>query len=410
MQPYNEPPIVDTLTLSHRLRASAIYFFTFAGYSALGPYIALYYSSLGFSGLEIGILLGVGPLLSLISTPFWTGLADARNKHRVILVGGVAAIVVINSIFPFLHKFLLIFGAVFLLAALSSQVFSLQDTATLHMLGKQRDRYGRIRLWGTIGWGFGALLAGILLDRFGLIWMFWIYAAMMLVDFFLVQYLRFEENHSPSKYFVGLKQLLSDPNWLLFLLTVFLAAVGMSAPGGFLSLLLKGLGEKHLILGLVVPVSTAFGIILAVTMVFELPVMLFSAPLLRKLGNRGALYMAMVVIGFRNLFYAMASTDNQVLLIQVVHGLTFAVIWLAGINYAAAHAPRGLSATAQGLFNTVLLSVGSAAGNLVCGALIDQLGVQGMFAAMGVVVFASLGVILYFQRRLNLISKAALSG
>lgn len=399
MQSVNQPPVVETFTLSHRLKASAIYFVTFAGYSAIGPYIALYYSSMGFSGLEIGILLGVGPLLSLIATPFWNGLADSRNLHRVVLMGGVATIVLINAVFPFLQNFLLIFGAVFLLAAFSSQVFSLQDSATMHMLGNQRESYGRIRLWGTVGWGLGAPLFGLFLGKVGLMWMFWIYAGMMLIDFFLVRELRFEEGSGRDSYLSGLKQILGNPAWLLFLFTVFLSAVGMSAHNGFLSLLLQDMGASHSILGIVISVSTAVGIMLALSTVFELPVMIFSAPLLRRFGNRGVLYMALVLIGFRNLYYAFVSDASQVLLIQVVHGLTFAVIWLAGVNYAAKHAPPGLNATAQGLFSTVLLSVGFAAGNLLCGALIDQLGVKGMFGAMGLIVFASLAVILLIQRK-----------
>jgi PPP family 3-phenylpropionic acid transporter len=312
---------------------------------------------------------------------------------------GVASIVIIYAIFPFLRHFLLIFGAVILLAALSSQVFSLQDSATVHMLGKQRDRYGRIRLWGTVGWGLGAPLFGIFLDKVGLMWMFWIYAAMMLIDFFLVQNLTFEENNTERSYVSGLKELLSDPKWILFLFTVFLGAVGMSAHNGFLSLLMNQLGEFHSVLGMVLPVSTAVGVMLAVSTIFEMPIMVLSVPLLRRLGNRGGLYLAMVIIGLRNLSYAFATDATQILLIQILHGLTFAVIWLAGVNYVAKHAPRGLSATAQGLFSTILLTVGFAAGNLANGILIDQLGVQGMFGAMGILVFASLAVILLVQKR-----------
>jgi PPP family 3-phenylpropionic acid transporter len=267
------------------------------------------------------------------------------------------------------------------------------------MLGAQRDRYGRIRLWGTVGWGLGAPLFGMVLDRFGLMWMFWIYAGMMLIDFFLVQDLRFEENPSQGNYLQGLRNLLSDPAWLLFLLTVFLSAVGMSAHNGFLALLLRDLGEIQTILGLFIPVSTAVGIMLAVSTFFELPVMFFSAPLLRWFGNRRVLYFSIAVISFRNMYYAFVVNTNQVLLIQVVHGLTFGLIWLAGVSYVAAHAPRGLNSTAQGLFSTVLISVGFAAGNLLSGAMMDAFGVQGMFGAMGVVVFSGLIIILLVQKR-----------
>jgi PPP family 3-phenylpropionic acid transporter len=168
------------------------------------------------------------------------------------------------------------------------------------------------------------------------------------------------------------------------------------------------MGEQHSVLGWIVPVSTAVGLMLAASTVFELPVMLFSAPILRRFGNRSMLYFALAVIGTRNFIYAFVTDDTQILLVQIVHGLTFALVWLAGVNYAAIHAPKGLNATAQGLFSTVLLSVGFAVGNLICGTLIDQLGVQGMFAGMSTIVFTSLLVVLIIQKRINSMSENAI--
>jgi PPP family 3-phenylpropionic acid transporter len=175
----------------------------------------------------------------------------------------------------------------------------------------------------------------------------------------------------------------------------------MAAHNGFLSLLLKDIGEMHSIFSFVIPVSTAVGIMLAVSTLFETPVMLFSTPLLRALGNRRTLYAALAIIAIRNLYYSMVTDTTQILLAQTVHGLTFAIVWLAGVNFAAIHAPRGLSATAQGLFSTVLLSVGFATGNLICGPLIDAFGVQGMFLVMGIFGFASLSLVLLFQQRIK---------
>jgi PPP family 3-phenylpropionic acid transporter len=217
-----EPPVIETLTPSRRWRASAIYFLSFAGYAAIAPFFALYLQSIGFSGTQIGSILSAGPILGLLATPFWSGLADATRKHRLILMGGIVIIIVVNSIIPFLRLYSLVLAAEVTLAFFTSQVFSLQDSATVHMLGKQKERYGRIRLWGTIGWGISAPLAGAFMDRYGLVWMFWIYAGVILANLFLVRTLEFEQQAENNSYFRNVRVLLSDRSWALFLLVAFL--------------------------------------------------------------------------------------------------------------------------------------------------------------------------------------------
>jgi PPP family 3-phenylpropionic acid transporter len=393
-----EPPVIETLTPSRRWRASSIYFFSFAGYAAIAPFFSLYLQSIGFSGTQIGAILSAGPLLGLFATPFWSGLADATRKHRIILMGGIGVIVVVNSLIPFLRAFSLVLGAEIILAFFTSQVFLLQDSATVHMLGKQKDRYGRIRLWGTIGWGLSAPLAGIVLDRYGLVWMFWIYAAVMLVNLFLVRTLEFEQHYGHKSYFENIKPLLVDRSWILFLLIAFLCGVGMAGHGNYLSLLFKELGGNR-VLGIVLPLPTIVGIALTVSTIFEVPIMLSSHFFLKRFGNQGLLFMAMAVVGLRNLLYAQVTDPNQILLIQVMHGFTYPAIWLAGVNFVAEKAPTGLNATAQGMFTTVLMGFGTAIGNLLSGVLIDDFGIRGMFNLIGIFTLASLALILPFQRR-----------
>lgn len=381
-----------------RLRLSGMNFLSFAAFSAILPNLALYYTSLGFSGAQIGLILGVGPLLSLFATPFWAGLADAKNRHREILIGGVLALILIYGSIPLLRSFPQIIVAVILLALLSSHVLALQDSATMHMLGNQLNRYGRIRLWGTIGWGVGALLFGALLNQFGLVWMFWIYSFLMLINLFIVRHLEFDKNAETKSFFVGIKALLSSPRWLLFFLMVFLSAIGLSAHGSYLSLLLDSLPSSTFF-GFYFPVVFAVGAALFASTLFELPVMFFSTTLFRWFGNRELFIIAMLTIGLRNTLYAFVSTPAQVLAVQVLHGFTYALLWLGGINFVAQNAPPGLRATAQGLFSTVLIGFGFAAGNFINGSLIDIIGVAGMFLVTGAVVFSGLLLVLLLDKR-----------
>lgn len=389
------------ITSRERLRLSAIYFFTYFGAAAMVPYLALYYSSvMGFTGAEIGALLAVSPLLSIVTTPFWSGLADSRRVHLRVLLLGLTALAVIYALIPFLDTFPAIMLATVMLALLASPVATLQDSAAMHMLGRQRAQYGRVRLWGTVGWGLGAPLFGLVLVSFGLVWMFWIYSLIMFCNLLVTRGLVFDHQTQSAPLLLGVRELLRTPRWLLFFLVTFLASMGMSANSGFMSLLLEQMSVNNpLLLGFAIPISALVGIVLLVSTVFELPVMFFSGPLLTRFGTRGLLLVSLLAISLRNFLYALAQTPDQVLAIQVLHGLTFAAMWMAGVNFVAQNAPRGLGATAQGLFNTVTFGLGWAAGNFISGVLLDWVGVKSMFAFTGGLVFVGLLLVRGLDRR-----------
>lgn len=386
-------------TKRSRKLASAIYFFFFAAIACVAPFFVLYLQSLGFSGTQIGSITSLGPLLGLIGTPIWTGLADARNRHRKILVGGMAVAVLINLLLPFLRTYTLIFASQALLAILTPHILSLQDSATIHALGKQRDRYGQIRIWGTVGWGLTAPVVGAVLGSIGLVWMFWIYAAFMTINLMLARGLEFEESGEQAAYFANIGRFLKDRQWLLFLGVVLVSGLGMSPHVVYLPLLVQQTSNQGGILLLVGSVSAMVGLALTVSTVFEAPIMLSAHRLLARFGSRGTLFIAMAVIGLRNLFYANATSPELILILQVLHGLTYPLLWIAGVSFVAEKTPKGLSATAQGLFSAALMGVGTSLGNYFCGWLIDQIGVYAMFNFIGLLVLICMGIFLIISTR-----------
>ncbi len=368
---------------------SAFYLLAFAAYAAVTPFIALYYQSLGFSGGQVGLLLSVPPLMSLIASPLWTGLADAGHRHRAVLVIAILTSTAGMVAMPWLRAFPAVFVAIVAIALLSAPVMALVDTATLSMLGDERDRYGRVRLWGTIGWGLAAPLAGEVLERNGLPWMFGIYSGLMVLSLLTVGRLRFSLSASSTPLGRGLLMVLTDRRWILFMAAVFVTAVALAGQTNFLSILLEGMGATKTFMGIALTLST----------VSELPVMFFSPWLLRRFKPQGLLFLAMAASGLRALLYFLAGGRDVVLGIQVLHGLTFPALWVAGVTYAAENAPPGLSATAQAFFGSVLMGLGASAGSLISGLLMDWLGIRGMYGVTGSVVMMSVLVLLFLERR-----------
>ena len=383
---------------SNRFWPSAFYFFYFAAIAAVIPFIALYYQSLGFSGGQIGLLFGVSPLIGLVASPFWTGLADAGQRHKRILFITIGAVVLLMALVPFIRPFGLLLPLIFAHTFFGAPIVALVDSATLSLLGERRDLYGRIRLWGTIGWGLSAPLVGELLQRFGIRWMFWIYALLMGVNLITVRRLNFVKRVSLTPYWRGIRDLLANRRWIFFLVVAFVAGIGFALHNNYLAVLLEGMGASKSIMGIAITIS----------IISELPVMFFSNFLLRRFKAQGLLFVALAVAGVRCLLYFLAGNPLTVVTIQLLHGLTFPLMWIAGVTYASENAPPGFGATAQGLFGATMTGFGVATGGLLGGLLLDRLGVVQMYAVGGAILLTSLLILITLNRSLGIMAKQQL--
>jgi PPP family 3-phenylpropionic acid transporter len=110
--------------------------------------------------------------------------------------------------------------------------------------------------------------------------------------------------------------------------------------------------------------------------------------------------LSMVVTGLRMLLLAASKTPSLVLVIQLLNGLTFPTMWVAGVSYADEKASAGMGTTAQGLFSAVVLGFGTAVGGFIGGPLLESIGGQGLYFVFGVAVLAIVTVVALIHRRL----------
>lgn len=352
---------------------SAFYFLYFGALSFLMPFLALYYREIGFGGAEIGLLTGIAPLITLVGGPFWTGLADSTRRHKAIMALTISAAIGLTLWIGASSSFSLIFGLVVLFSFFAAPIVSLADSATMSMLGEQKHRYGQIRLWGSVGWGLVAVLAGSIIEQFGLGWPFYGYAIGMGLALLSGLALHFPKQNHRVSVVAGMRTLFSSPQWIFFLAMVLLSGLGMASINSYLFVYMESMGMSRTLMGLALTVST----------LSEIPVMFFASRFLRRFDPRSLLLLALTVIGFRVLAYSISTQAWQVLLIQLAHGLTFPIIWVAGVSYADRVAPEGLSATAQGMFGSTLMGVGAALGGLLGGLLLQYMPPSGMYLAIG---------------------------
>jgi len=96
---------------------------------------------------------------------------------------------------------------------------------------------------------------------------------------------------------------------------------------------------------------------------------------------------------------AIARTPEAALLLQLINGLTFPAMWIAGVAYADQYAPPGMRATAQGLFGAMVFGLGLAVGGFVGGPILESWGGQAVFLIFGVVVLIVVAAVILLQKR-----------
>jgi PPP family 3-phenylpropionic acid transporter len=373
-------------------------FLFFAGSATVSPFVILYYQGLGLSGAQIGILAGVGPLITLAGAPLWTGLADATHRHRacmsIAILGGVAAL----TVFPFLNTFAEILPVAMLLSFFFAPIASFADSAAMHMLGEERAQYGRIRLGGSLGFGLAAPVAGALVHRHGLTAAFWGSAVLFALGLLVSQKLIHAGACPAAGSAGGLRAFRGNPRWPPFLALSLAAGLSLSALNTFFYPYMAGLGADE----------STMGLALTLGVISEIPVLFYGDRLLRLLKPYGLLLVAMTLTGIRLLLFAAAATPGVALAIQLMNGLSFPAVWIAGVAYANENAPAGGHAFAQGLFGATVLGLGMAAGGLVGGPLLEALGGRGLYLVFGIGILVTVGGVALLQRFLPAKSKEPL--
>jgi MFS family permease len=259
------------------------------------------------------------------------------------------------------------------------------------MLGERKDEYGKQRLWGAVGWGGVAPIAGALIDRAGLQWAFYGHVILMFGGLLVSSRLPVGRASMGRQFWRGLRSLLANRQWIIFLVTILVGGLSLTISISFLFLYLDDLGADKTLMGLSLTAAT----------ISELPVWFFSNRLLERWGARRLLAFSLLACATQAFAYSLIQTPWLALPIQLLHGPAFSAMWAAGVSYANEIAPAGMRATAQGLFSGVGMGLRAALGAFVGGLLYENLGAALMFRWGGISALLGLFVLVASGRSLQ---------
>jgi MFS-type transporter involved in bile tolerance (Atg22 family) len=345
-----------------------VLFLTFYGsLGALMPYLPVYYHSLGHNGIYIGMLGAVKPFTTFVVAPLWGVLGDKTGAHHKILHYTFVSSVLLETCLFLRREVWFLVMAGFLAALLNAPVKSLLDNMVMDILPVEgKANYGKLRLWGQLGFGLGSSVIGVVLShtcgakgdmlpRFlrGYGVAFFSHAILAVPAFLCMKAFedmsgrldvvsrsreaapKKESNAGGAKIWEGLDLLVHNADAVLFFFLVLVVGVSSGIIENFAYVRMREVGGTGKEMGLSRLVSSCAGA----------PMFWFSGPLTSKLGADKVLVMAILSYVVRFVIYASMPSPLYGLPAEALRGITFAAFWSTGTVYAHKISPPGMNAT-----------------------------------------------------------------
>ncbi len=372
------------------------YFFLFQ-VAAIGmAFMPAHLRALGLTGTQISTAMAVSPLLALSVPLGWAWLADRTQRHdRVLQLISFGAFVGFTPL-AWAHGRAASSFALILLGYLAYATFYVGMGGMADALAVARVRagaiYGRIRLWGSLGYVLAVLTVGALLGPYllrlrGPLVPCAIWAA--LAAAFVASLSLGGTGEPTTRPRAGdIRTLLGEPGLRLLLLAGALHWACMSPYNVFFGVFLRDLGLDPL----------WWGVAYAIGVTAEMLVLLHFHRLHARFSLDALLAAAFVASALRWVGNAVLRAPAALIGLQALHGMTFGMFWSAAIALVAATVPPKLRATGQALL-VMAINLGGAVGNLAVGRLYDSAGPSTLFALAAVGELFPLAVVLYARRR-----------
>ncbi len=367
--------------MSKKTRLGVMMFLQYAIWGAWAPVLSSYLiNDVGFSGGQVGWIYALLPLATIIS-PFIGGQVADRyfSSEKVIgflaFTGGVLLLVVSRT-----TDFNVMFVLMLVYSLLYAPTLALTNSIAMINLKDSEAEFGKIRVWGTLGWiaagwlltgwrwggedGVLPMVQGDTLFLAGLISI-----VMGFQSFTLPRTPPQKEGVKPWAFLESLK-MLKIKDFAIFVGITFVVATELEFYYILTAPFLES--DKIGVSGASVPA------VMTIAQVAEIFVMAFLLSYwLKKYGMRRTLAFGVIAWPIRYIIFAIGAPPWLVIASLALHGFCYVFFFVAAFIYVDKVAPADIRASAQSLIAIVALGFGRFLGSLFAGKIRDVFTVAG---------------------------------
>ncbi len=362
-----------------------------------GPFISVYFKKIGIPEPDIGMLLSISTGVTFLSSTFWGYISDKnQNRNRIILIciiGNVSAI----FLFLLSVNYYYVFVMTILAAFFFKPLLPLTDSAALDSIKSESSfySYGKIRVWGTIGFLFANFILSFVVEKKGLHWLFILNGFLMMISLsipFLIKKPKIDIE--PHK--IELKNLLYffKKHFIMIFVACVIIEITNTVIYGFYSIFLGTLNLN----------SQMIGLCWGIGVLVEIPIFLFSNRIIEFIGIKFTMAagLAAHLTKYFILSQISGSTDNYLIIvmsIQIAHGLFFGLFYAGLVNLIFISSPSKLQNSGQSIFVGSTYSIGAVIGFALNGFIANKSGFSDMFLFNSIFLLCAIILILSINIR-----------
>lgn len=338
----------------------ALSFFAYYAYVGMfAPYASLYFANKGMSGVQIGILMSMMQVTRIFGPNLWGWIADQRGQRVLVLRYTAFAGLLTLCVMPGAQAFMTFFVVMVLLNTFTSSQTPLSEALMLSEMRGDLTHYGRLRLWGSVGFICSVMLGGQFLDLLGVGAFPWLALGWLALVCLVSLKLRdppesLPHGAQPAK--VSSLTLLRRPEVLAFFTSTCLMVAAHAALYVYYSLYLEHIGYS----------KSLIGAMWSLGVVAEIVFFYFQAPLFRRFGAKKLMLASLMLAVLRFAMIGGGAQSTLVLLLaQVLHAFTFGAHHSASVMTMQRWFAGPLQARGQALYTSISYGLGGSLGGLI---------------------------------------------
>ena len=363
--------------ISINMRLSFYFFSYFAAIGVFLPYWTVYLKEIkGFEAAQIGELMAVFMLTKMIAPVIWGWLADRFNNLSMMVRIACALTLLSFSVSYVSDGYWGMMLVMSMFGFFWAAALSPFEALTLNHLGKQTDRYSRIRLWGSVGFIVTVLVLPFLIESKGLPLILDAMLVLFLVIFVAACLVPNKQQTIQSVNDSRIWDVIKKPAVIVLLIACGMNIASHGTYYTFFTIYMNDHGYSEVFIGWM----WALGVICEVV--------LFAAMhLLMKRFSASQLFVVAMFLTALRWFLLGAFVDSIAILIfaQLLHAATFGLFHASAIHLIHGYFPGRLQARGQALYSGLSTGLGGAIGGLMSGYTWDSMGNEMTFYVSGLI-------------------------
>lgn len=349
------------------LSLKIFYLFSFFAVGSLTPLLSVYLANeAGLNGIEIGTIMSVGPIVMIVFQPIWGIVCDWSGKPAKILAMTSLLAGLFGLGYLLFEPYLLLVSVAVVLAIFQSAIIPVSDSITLQYTTRIKSNYGKIRLFGSLGFGVAVFVMGKLSESFiGPSVIFYAFFIGLLIAALLALRLPEEPPQVKAKLFSGMKELVTMKRFLIFLAVTFLIFGPNLANNVYYGLFVEARGGTY----------TGIGIAFLLAVLSEIPFMRMAGSWINKLGLLPITLLAGIASLVRWLLYFTEPSLAIVYVTSMIQGFSLGLFIPAALQYIREVVPPHITVTAVTLYSAIGNGLGNWFSTFSGGIILDKSGI-----------------------------------